>query len=142
RPAPSANPPPAWLTKERALLFGTVASLVVVIAIAATWNRSAPVAQVARPAGSASAPATRQQTSSPIRQEAAVAKTSGSFFDGKQAAAAAFTKGDFEGARAHYEQLLAERPNDTELLNNMGQVLARQGRMDEAIAKLSRPADL
>src|SRR5437762_7640341 len=140
--APSNLPLPAWLTKERALLFGSVASLVVVITIAATWKWSAPADKVAQPAATASAPATRQQSSSPRRQEDAVAKTTGSFFDDKQAAAAAFAKGDFEAARAHYEQLLTERPNDTEVLNNMGQTLARQGRIDEAIAKLSRAAEL
>ena len=143
RPAPASEPPlSASLTKGRAPLLGTAAFVVVLVAIVANWNSSAPVDDVAQPAVSASAPAARLSAPlPPIRAEDATAGV-GSFFDAKQEAAAAYTRGDFDRARSGYEQLLSERPNNPEVLNSLGQVLARQGRVEEAIAKLSRAAEL
>jgi tetratricopeptide (TPR) repeat protein len=46
--------------------------------------------------------------------------------------------GDFEGAKASLEQILAEAPEDEEVLYNLGVLYGEAGRQDEALAAMQR----
>jgi Flp pilus assembly protein TadD len=53
---------------------------------------------------------------------------------------AAFTAGDFDAAKARYQQALQQKPDDPEALNGLGLILERQGAVDDAIAHFMRAA--
>ena len=54
----------------------------------------------------------------------------------------AYQAGDFDAARTHYEDALKKNPNDAEAMSNLGQVLVRLGKPQEAIAYFERAAAL
>jgi len=62
--------------------------------------------------------------------------------DSAKIATAAFTNGDFEAARASYEEALQKNPNDPEALNNLGQTLAHLKRTDAAIDHFRRAIEI
>jgi Flp pilus assembly protein TadD len=64
------------------------------------------------------------------------------FVDSMRGGTAAFTSGDFASARSAYESALIQRPDDPETLNNLGQVLVRMHRLDEAVVRFERAVAL
>ena len=76
-----------------------------------------------QPARSAAAPAALR------RRDAALAAAPAA------AAAEASTDPDLEATRAEYEEQLAARPKDPELLNKLGQLLERMGQPEDAAAR-------
>jgi len=55
------------------------------------------------------------------------------FLDSSGSAAVAYSSGDFDGALQQYQAALDRNPQDAESLSNMGQVLVRLGRPEEAL---------
>jgi Flp pilus assembly protein TadD len=51
-------------------------------------------------------------------------------------------QGDYEAALTSYRLALRDRPNDPRILQNMGIVFSRTGRMEEAIRSYRRALDL
>jgi Flp pilus assembly protein TadD len=64
------------------------------------------------------------------------------FLDSAGSGTAALTSGDFASARSAYERALAQKPDDAEMLNSLGQVLVRQGRLDDAVVRFERAVAL
>jgi Ca-activated chloride channel homolog len=58
--------------------------------------------------------------------------------DGARQGNDAFDKGDFAGAEAAYREAIAANPDDARLHFNLGNALARQGKLDEAISSYER----
>ncbi len=54
----------------------------------------------------------------------------------------AYNTGNFEGSLEAYQAAVAEHPDDPRALNNLGQVLVRLGRAQEAIAYLDKAVEL
>src|SRR5438128_8277027 len=148
-PAPAPLRLPDWLTASsgRMLMFGAAASLVVLLAATVMWeSRSAPaVDDVARPAPGAPLTSLRPGTSA--RPGAAGAATSEPFMpvtalDSSRLAGAAYSSGDLASAKAHFDEAVAKNPDDPDAINGVGQILARQGQVDEAIQRFTRAIQL
>src|SRR2546422_511172 len=129
-PAPAPLRLPDWLTASsgRMLMVGAAASLVVLLVATIIWeSRSAPaVDDVARPAPGAPLTASRPDT--PARPGDAGTRepfTPVTALDSSRLAGAAYNSGDFQAAQAHYEQAIAQNPDDPEAINGLGQMLAR-----------------
>src|SRR5438128_7588721 len=146
-PAPAPLRLPDWLTASsgRMLMFGAAASLVVLLAATVIWeSRSAPaVDDVARPAPGA--PLTASRPGTPARPGEAATRepfTAVTALDSSRLAGAAYSSGDLASAKAHFEEAVAQNPDDPDAINGVGQILARQGRVDEAIQRFTRAIQL
>jgi tetratricopeptide (TPR) repeat protein len=64
------------------------------------------------------------------------------FLESSAAGRAAYAEGNLDGALEQFKATLEEHPDNTEALNNAGQVLVRLGRPSEALPLLSRAAAL
>ena len=60
------------------------------------------------------------------------------FLDAPGKGAAAYSNGDFGSALEHYQAALEQNPQDAESLSNLGQVLVRLGRIEEALPYYDR----
>jgi tetratricopeptide (TPR) repeat protein len=122
---------PGWLQRlgGGTLIFGIVA--IVLLLFAAVMfldSRSRTTDDVARPLSASRAVSTTSNpASSAIEPLAAL--------DTPRRGAVDLARGDFSALRARYEEQLAKKPADPELLNNLGLTLERLGRVDEAIAR-------
>lgn len=93
---------------------------------ARTRIEPAPAAEIAVPAELAD-PAPSAPSSAPMTT-----------FEAMRRGATAFKAGNFDGARAAYEQAIARNPDDAEALNNLGQSLVRLNRVSEAVPRFER----
>ena len=147
--------PPIWeslgLSQDALMIVIIVASVLVLSLVAVIWRTwPDPVDDTARPASAqAVAPSTTVPTvsgappvttavtgapvSPPIYQPPPVAA-----IDSSRSGTAAFNAGDFASARVAYERALVLKPDDSETLNNLGQVLVRLGQVNEAIPRFER----
>jgi tetratricopeptide (TPR) repeat protein len=134
------------LSKGQLLMIGTVASFVILALGVILWQTDAPVAdEAARPLSSPAAAAAPRRDSSVTTNRAQVANDlaeSATFVDVARSGGAAFAVGNFESARASYEQALAKKPDDPDALNSLGQVLVRLGKVDEAVVRFERAVAL
>jgi tetratricopeptide (TPR) repeat protein len=127
-PLPGGTPSafPTWLVAAAAALIA--ATIVAVVAgQRAVVHRAAPVepqAVAPRPHPEAATPAAAP------RPQAAVAATGR---DVSGTGLAAYAAGDLGTAMERFKEAVALAPNDTEALNNLGQLLVRDGRPAEAI---------
>lgn len=136
-----------WSERQR-IVLGAVASAFAIGAAVVVWETRAPgpgdtgihhpARQVTPPAAAPSAEASSPEAPA----QAAERVESSTFIDSTRAATAAFTTGGFDLALASYEAALAKRPDDPEILNNMGQALVRLGRVDEALGRFERASAL
>jgi Flp pilus assembly protein TadD len=117
--------------RSRLIAAGTLLSVVVTVALAA-W-RAVPTAGV--PAPSASAHVATTSTAPATAPAAPVTPSMRSALDARRDGNVAYHAGDFERALKRYEEAVAANPSDPDSLNNLGQMLARNGRAAEA-AKL------
>jgi Flp pilus assembly protein TadD len=148
-PAPAPLKLPEWLTASsgRMLMAGAATSLVLLLVATLIWQSSAApvIDEVARPAPGAPLTAVRP-SAAPRPGEAGAAATEPfvpvTALDSRRFGSAAYTSGDFETAKAGYEQAVAKNPDDPEAINGMGQVLVRQGQIDEGIQRFSRAIEL
>ena len=92
----------------------------------------APPADVETPPATAAAPPPAR---APIVSQATTLEM-------HRTASAAFSAGDYAGARRTYEQLLALSPEDPDALNNLGQTLVRLDKVNEAIPRFERAVAL
>ena len=131
--APAAAP--AATRRDYMTIAGVAGTLAVLIAIGV-------VVRPRRDAEPTASPAAAEQRS----PRAAAAAGGGSSSDYTPATAAestriataAFKNGDFESARASFEQAVAKNPNDPEAVNNLGETLAHLKRTPEAIEQFTR----
>jgi len=143
--ATAADPPSARTPSRSTILVGSTASIVIAGLIAFTWlpgsvnDPAQPVVGAASPIASSST-----QTGQTVGINSASSPTYEpvTFMDSTRAGGASFASGDFESARAAYEQALAKHPDDPAALNNLGQALMRLERVDEAIVHFERAVDL
>ena len=127
-PLPASSPERETLATSTsfpriAAIVGAAVGLLVVGLLWLIW----PAAERQRPSTSSAADATAAAASPPAPARAAVASSTaaGTFLDFRRAASAAFTSGDFQKARAEYEQTLQKNADDPEALNGLGLVLER-----------------
>lgn len=120
-----------------------VAVLAIAGAVAgyAVWRQSgeppvetaAPVVvQEAQPAGPVQAPP------APVRRE----ESSLPFVEAGREGNAAYGAGDYGGALAAYKEAVDKNPSDAESWSNMGQVLVRLGRVEQALPAFGRAIHL
>lgn len=136
----------AQLSRRTTIVAGTVASIVVAGLAGVLWYTS-PEAVGDGPSTAVSVPsrAARPAASSHsggAGEADAPAYEPAAFIDVARRGGASFGSGDFEAARAAYEQALLKRPDDPDTLNNLGQALVRLGRVDEGIARFERAVQL
>jgi len=142
-PTPAGPTLREWLKTPSGRNVAAAAALGVLVGVVSLVNSGSP-AKVAQPlpgatkAGPQTAPRGRTVASRPVPQgELMVPATAG---DSDRLASAAFTSGDFDGAKIRYEQALQKKADDPEALNGLGLVFERQGALDEAIARFTRAA--
>lgn len=154
--APVHVPLSESLGLSSANLFGLIgaAAAIVAVLIGVIWQtRPAVVSNVAqpvnRPGAVAKMPPPRPTEVAPASvddvPEAApmvMTATRAEAIDAARAGTGAFTAGNFEAARAAYEEALAKHPDDPEVLNNLGLTLARMGKPAEAVARFERAVAL
>ena len=150
---------PVWvslgLSPQQQVTLAIVASVIVLALVAIIWQTTpGAVDDVPRPAppdiavtlpprpavDQSEAPAAQPPPPAvvPAVSPAAMAAT----VDLNRTAAAAYAAGNFEAARAAYEEALSKKPDDAETLNNLGQVLVRMNRTAEAIPRFERAITL
>lgn len=131
------------LSRGQTLIVATLASLVALATMVILWNPEPPqVDDVARPPlSSPSAPVAAAATATPDEPPNGV-PSNGGFIDAARVGTAAFATGNFEASRVAYEEALAKRPDDPEVLNRLGQALERLGQVDDAVARFERAAAL
>lgn len=59
-------------------------------------------------------------------------------FDERRSGVSAYNRRDIDGALARFTKAVDANPDDPEALNNLGQMLVRKGRAEEAIAQFDR----
>src|SRR5688572_10315344 len=116
------------------VLAGTVLSVIVLFVVIASQREpvAQPVVAVAAPAKAVTVPA---PTSAPARPDAG-------FLDAKTGGAAAYRAGDYVSALEQYKKAVSLNPNDGDALNNLGQLLARNGDAAAAIPHLRKAVQL
>ena len=107
---------------------GAVLGVLALAGIVAT-RPSAPAASAASPAPVRT---DRQLAPAPARRGVVAS------IDARRPGEAAYNRGDVSAALEHFEEAVAADPKDAEALNNLGQVLVRQGRALEAIPHFDR----
>ena len=146
-PVDAPEAPQPLLSQGRTLIVGVVLTLAALLLSAVIWERATPVADnVARPAPTAP---------KVITQKAAVPAVSNDASGGGAARPPVLEPGFIKAPRAEsalpadpaaaktaYEKALAQRPDDAETLNKLGQVLVALGSIDEAMPRFERAATL
>lgn len=137
----------AGAARSRHLQIAGIALLsVALVAIAGVWVL-APKAEspVARP--STADPLSSRRTPAPVAPRAPAgaarpAATERPFMDAPGAGYKSYEGGDFEAALKHYEDAVAKNPLDAESLSNLGQVLIKLGRTNDALTYFDRAVAL
>lgn len=137
----AASHAPRHLSQRRTIIVSVVASAVVLGLAGVLWRTSDAAASASAPLNAGALTTTR--TAAPARRErqaesAPTTYEAVTFLDATRGGGAAFVSGDFESARAGYENALTKRPDDPDALNGLGQALVRLGRVEEGIARFER----
>jgi Flp pilus assembly protein TadD len=155
-PAPDAPVRlPVWvslgLSRQQQLTLGVVASSIVVALLAVMWQTApetideqpVPVVKPATQASPATPPPPAENPApAPAVVPASANTVPPAVVDANRTGAAAYARGDFEAARVAYEEALGKKPDDAETLNNLGQVLVRLNRINDAIPRFERAITL
>jgi tetratricopeptide (TPR) repeat protein len=146
--APLPAPSPAGETPARstsrppvAAIAGAAVGLLVVGLLWLIWPATEGQTPSISPAANATTAATRDAPGAARTAEAPPA-AAGTFLDSRRAAGAAFTSGDFQKARAEFEQALQKNSDDPEALNGLGLTLERAGDIQGAVARFERATAL
>ena len=114
------------------------------LTLAVLWwtGEDAPVARTAPEAGAGAARASAAQRK-PAPPPARTDHVPGAaFLDPAGAATLAYQSGDFQTSLARFQEAVTRNPNDAESLSNLGQVLVKLGRAEEALGHLQRATTL
>src|SRR6185436_13393334 len=124
------------------LIFGTVASLAIVIVVITLLQTGTPVDEPARPgrapAVSPATPAASTPASAAAAPVAATRIDPVAFLDTTRRGTLDFGNSDFAAAKNRFEQALKNKPDDPEIINNLGLTLERLGQIDAAIERFSQ----
>ncbi len=121
--------------EQHALQQGKILrTAIAMLAAAALVGLVSTRSSVPAAAPKAEAPARVERRSSSARPGRAVVAS----IDARRPGEAAYNSGDIAGAQDHFRRAVSADPRDPEALNNLGQVLVRQGRAREAIAYFDR----
>jgi len=117
-----------------------IAGILVAITVVVAWPRPAPPPDVAVAAPDR-APAPRgPQGRSPSAAPENLSEPQ--FLTPKSAGTMAYDRGDLGRALDDYQKAVAENPDDAESLSNLGQILVRQGKAQEAVPLFERAIKL
>lgn len=95
------------------------------------------------PAGAVNKPQTTEATPAAGAPAVPVSRIDPSaYLDTMRRGTADFGNSDFASARAKFEDALKNKPNDPEILNNLGLTLERMGQIDAAIDRFDQAAKL
>jgi tetratricopeptide (TPR) repeat protein len=129
---------PSWAQRlgGGTLVFGVVAVIVLIFAVVMVVDsRSRTTDDLARPVSGATArltPSGTSAASAPISTLESVAS-----LDAPRRGGVDLARADFTALRTGFEEALAKKPGDAELLNNLGLTLERVGQVDAAIARFA-----
>lgn len=115
------------------------------VAVVALWRREARQSGQApvRPASVAARPAPGRPAPAPAaRGRGTELPGEVPFIEPNRAGSAAYAAGDFDRALESYQEAVARNPQDAESWSNLGQVLVRLNRIEEAIPAFERAIDL
>jgi Flp pilus assembly protein TadD len=115
------------------VLAGTLLSIIVLL-FAVTRQR-APVPAATVPGPAVPKPVAPASTAAPARPDPG-------FLDPKTGGATAYAAGDYPSALEHYKKAVSRNPNDGDALNNLGQLLARNGDPEAAIPHFQKAVQL
>src|SRR6185312_6978344 len=127
------------------LIFGTVASLAIIVVAITLYDSNTSVDDRARPAP-ASAPVAGAPKPAPAQPAAGATAAAAplvspvAFLDAERRGTADFGNSDFATAKAKFEEALKGKPDDPEILNNIGLTLERMGQYDDAIERFAQAA--
>jgi len=124
---------PSWLQRLGGgnLVFAIVAISVLLFAVVMfVDSRSRTTEDVARPMSAASVP----RSAGPLTLEPVAS------LDPPRRGGVDLARADFAALRTRYEEALAKKPGDTELLNNLGLTLERLGQLDAAMTRFESAA--
>ena len=132
--------PPSHVSQRTALVAAAVLGIAT-IATASVWlggGGSDP--HVTTPSASRSDPlASRHpRAQEPIEQHRAPDAATPAYMEPRSEGAVAYSDGDYDTAVERYQAAIAKNPDDAEALSNLGQVLVRLGRVEEAIPYFDR----
>jgi Flp pilus assembly protein TadD len=140
--------------RDGMILAVVVAAVVLTLVAIFSFTQEDAMDDVARPvdvaatAGAVAKPAVvpapddSQGVSPEVAATTTPAYEPAAFLDSTRGGGTAFTSGDFASARLAYERALFQQPDDPETLNNLGQVLVRLRRVDEAVVRFERAVAL
>jgi len=146
-PVDAPEAPQPWLSQGRTLIVGVVLTLGALLLSAVIWERATPVVDdVARPAVSTPKTAAQKEAVPAVPNETSVASSGRPPILEPGFVSAPRTEStstlDPTAARTAYEKALAQRPDDAETLNKLGQALVALGKIDEAMPRFERAAAL
>lgn len=127
------------LTRAAAILAGAFALVVIVL-----WFMRGPAPSatpIAKTAPGDPLTSRRQSPAQSAEGTATTAKDEGMerpFLDPSGKGATAYITGDYRTALTHYEEAVTRNPQDAESLSNLGQVLVRMNRVEEALPYFQR----
>lgn len=136
-PAGGAGAEPALASRPGpALIAGSlISSLILLIFVGAFVGRSGRPATTVSPPDEAAA--LEAAADVPVPPVSAIDDT-----QTNAAGTVAYHDGDYSTAEQRYRQVLDVRPDDADALNNLGQVLVRTGKADEALPYFDRAIEL
>lgn len=144
--------PPIWeslaFSQGTRMAVGIGASVLVVALVGLIWSTwPTPLDDEARPvAGGKAAPAAAATlppaSTAPNQTEPAPGEQAVEIVDAKTRELTPADRASLEASRDGYEQALAKTPDDPEVLNNLGQTLARLNHSEEALARFARAVQL
>ena len=131
----------AWSRRFLRVSGAAVCAFLLTLAVLWWTGGDAPVT------GTAEATTGGARPSAAPRKAAALPATTehvpgAAFLDPAGAATLAYQSGDFQTSLARFQEAVARNPNDAESLSNLGQVLVKLGRAEEALSHLQRAMTL
>ncbi|MEO7275318.1 MAG: tetratricopeptide repeat protein, partial [Vicinamibacterales bacterium] len=129
-PAPSSGPSPA-------LIAAVIGVIVLAAGIPFVWGRSEPPTATVTPRTDPFA-ARGQNSEAPDPTAAPAPVQTPGFMEAHDEGAVAYAGGNYASAAERYRAAIAKNPDDAESFSNLGQVLVREGKAEEALPYFDR----
>lgn len=138
--ASAAGPATAAAAASPAPRAKTPVAIVCIVALALTAGVAVQIGTSGDERGNPATSDTQPRTNvgAPARPAAEAESRSGIAVEPGRAGLASYNRGDIAGSLAHFTDAVAANPEDSEALNNLGQVLVRHGRASEAIVHFDK----